>query len=312
MAWEITKLHSSQSMTAGVEPAEASLRTSFLVTETNPAYSGTTEDCWTVLNSIKAQAGVFTAIQSVGMRLILKAVDGFKAQLIVTDLQISPHQDRPNSYIVTQIAKAPIIGLAPYRGFKQSNQSQVRNAAQYIRPGSTSFPANGSIAFPPSSLITGGTVVNVMSNPIQYPVPQTVIRLEFMIHEPESVGYTNVPTNPGQYVNYRNSDTFLGLLPGQVLFQAYESRYLTDQVKMEAYTFVSDPWYHLDQLPLRNPVDGSAWNDTTITMAGNTVRATSKVVWFQPYPDTVAMATAGNVLPTQILSLAATPLPVFA
>ncbi len=49
------------------------------------------------------------------MSMEVQATDAYKAQLIVTDLQIEPHQERANCYIVSQTAKAPLVGLTPYR-----------------------------------------------------------------------------------------------------------------------------------------------------------------------------------------------------
>lgn len=312
MTWQVVKKHVNQSLSTGVEPMETRLRTSFLVYEDSPTYAGTTEDVWNVLNSIKTNAAPFDAIKPVGTRLTTKALDGSKAQLIVTDLQIDVEPSRPNAYLITQTASAPIVGLSPYRGIKISSQTQNRVVSQYIRPGSTSFPANGDVTWPASSLIANGTVTNVMGNPIQYAVSQEVIRIEFLTHDPESVGYTNVPPNPAQYVNTRNSTTFLGLGVGQVLFAAYERRFVTDQTSMECYTFINDPWYHLEQMILRNPVDGSIWNDATQSLAGSSVKVCSRVVWFQPYSDTKTnFLGAGLVLPTEIINLLTTPLPAY-
>jgi hypothetical protein len=313
MAWQIKKRHTSQGLTTGVEPQETILRTTFLVYEDDPAYDGSQEDVWNVLNSIKVNTAPFDAIKPVGTRLTTKALDGSKAQLIVTDINIDVEPSRPNAYVVTQTAKAPIVGLAPYRGIKISTQTQNRIVAQYIRPGATSFPANGDVTWPASSLIANGTVTNVMGNPISYAVSQEVIRIEFLNHDPESVGYTNVPANPAEHVNKRNSATFLGLGIGQVLFASYERRYVTDQTSMEVYTFINDPWFHLEQMILRNPVDGSIWNDSSQTIAGETVKVSGRAVWFQPYSDTkVNFVGTGVILPTEIINLLTTPLPTYA
>jgi len=321
MAWEIQRLHSNQSFSIGVEPAEAVLRTQFMVLQTDPAHDGSEEDGWNVWTEIKGQTPPFDAIESIGTRLAVAAVDVGLTQMIVTDIDVAPHPNKNNCYIVTQTAKAVLLGQSPYRGLKITYQSNIRNVQQYIRPKSGftsaspagSFPVNGNVTWPAATLISNGTVTNVMGNPIQYGVPQTVVRLEFLVHEPNTgIGYTNLPANPSQYINYRNSDTFLDVVPGAMLFQSYEQRYVSDQVKMDVFTFVRDDWWHLEQMILRNPADGSIWNDSSQPLGGSTVKCSSRAVWFQPYESTAAFSTAGNILPTEILALAAAPAPAWA
>ncbi len=320
MAWEIQKLHANQSLSIGVEPHEAVLRTQFLIAENNPAHNGTLEGSWNVWNSIKSQVAPFDAIKSIGMRMSTVAADGGLAQFIVTDLDVQPHPAKANCYLVMQTAKATLIGQSPYRGFKMTSQSSNRAVAQYIRPtlgvvgGAPpgSFPPNGASVWPPQNLITNGTVTNGMGNPIQVYVNQIVVRLEFLVMEPNVIGYTNFPADPQSYINRRNSDNFLGVGPGRILFQSYEERYVADQVKMDTFTFVYDDWYHLEQMPIRNPGDGSVWNDGTYSLGGSSVKGSSKAVWFQPYELTAAFSTAGIVLPTEIISLSNNVLPAWA
>ena len=320
MAWEIQRLHANQTFSIGVEPAESVLRTQFMVLQNTLNHDGSGEDGWTIWKLIKAQAAPFTAIESIGMRLAVSSVDAGLAQMIVTDIDVAAHPNKNNCYIVTQTAKATLVGESPYRGLKITYQSNSRNAAQYIRPkaGFTSgspagsFPVGGNVTWPPSNLISNGSATNVMGNPIQYAVRQRIIRLEFLVHEPATgIGYTNVPVNPLSFINKRNSDNFLGAVPGQILFQSYEERYVSDQMKMDIYTFVDDEWFHLEQMVLRNPADGSIWNDSSQSLGGSTVKVCGRVVWFQPYESTAAFATAGNILPTEILDLASTPAPAW-
>jgi len=318
MAWEIQRLHSNQSFSIGVEPAEAVLRTQFMVLQTDLNHDGSEEDGWNIWKYIKAQTAPFTAIESIGMRLAVAAVDVGLAQMIVSDIDVAAHPNKNNCYLVTQTAKAVIVGESPYRGLKITYQSNIRNVQQYIRPAAGfttaggSFPLDGTVTWPPNTLISNGLATNIMGNPISYGVPQTIVRLEFLIHEPNTgVGYTNLPANASQYINYRNSDNFLGVVPGAMLFQSYEQRYVSDQVKMDIYTFVRDDWWHLEQMILRNPADGSIWNDSSQSLGGSTVKVSGRAVWFQPYESTVAFSVAGNILPTEILNLAATPAPAW-
>lgn len=311
MAWVISKLHRQQSFNIGVEPAEAVLITQFLVAQDDPAYVGTSDTGWSVWLSIKAGASPFNAIKSIGQRLAASGTDAGLAQMIVTDIKVDVVPDRANSYIVTQTAKAPLVGQAPYRGVKITKQATNRKVQQYVRPGGASFPIGGNIAWPPASIIAGGTITNVMGNPITISVVQIVMRVEFLIHEPASLGYTNVPAAPQTYLNKRNSAVFADYGVGSVLFQSYEQRYVSDQVQMDAYTFVWDDWYHLEQVPIRNPVDGSIWPDSSVSLGGVTVKSTSKVTWFQPYESTADFSVAGNVLPTEVLQALATSKPAW-
>ena len=320
MAWEIQKLHANQSLSIGVEPQEAVLRTQWLIAENDPAYDGTLETSWNVWNSIKSQVAPFDAIKSIGMRMSTVAADGGLAQFIVTDLDVSPHPAKGNCYLVTQTAKGTLLAQSPYRGFKMTTQSSNRVVQQFIRPkdGVTnasppgSFPVGGNVQWPSATLITNGSITNVMSNPIQFSVSQLVIRIEFLVMEPNVLGYTSFPQDPLANLNKRNSDTFLGAPAGRILFQSYEERYVSDQVKMDTFTFVYDNWYHLDQIPMRNPADGSIWNDASYSLAGTTVKATARAVWFQPYEGTAAFNTPGVVLPTEILDLTANVQPAWA
>jgi hypothetical protein len=320
MAWEIQRLHANQTFSIGVEPAEAVLRTQFMVLQNDPGHNGSNEDGWTIWTYIKAQAPPFNAIESIGMRMAAAFFDIGLAQMIVTDIDVASHPNKNNCYFVTQTSKAVLVGESPYRGLKISYQSSNRVVQQYIRPSAGytngnpagSFPVGGNVVWPPTDLISNGTITNVMGNPIQYAVRQRIIRLEYLSHEPNAaIGYTNVPANPLLYVNHRNSDNFLGSPPGEILFQSYEQRYLSDQVKMDIYTFVDDAWLHLEQMPIRNPVDGSIWNDSTQSIGGSPVKVSGRAVWFQPYEKTSAFSTPGNILPTQILSLASNPAPVW-
>lgn len=302
MAWVITKLHSEQFLSIGVEPAECTLVTQFLIAQNTPSYNGTGEDVWNVWKSIQAENVPFNAIYGIGKRLSTSAVDAGLAQMIVTDLRVTPAPNRPNTYLVTQTAKAPILGESPYAGLKISTQTQNRTVAQYIRPSSASFPADFDVTWPSATLIAGGTVTNVMGNPIQYQISQDVVRIEYLEHEAATIRYTNYPANPAQYVNRRNSQQWLGFSSGALLFSAYEQRYVSDQVKMNVLTFINDPWGHLEQVSLRNPVDGSVWNDSTQSLGGSTIKVTGRAVWFQPYELKGAFHQAGNVLPTEILN----------
>ena len=312
MAWQVFRQHSQQSLTIGTEPTQAVHTTRFLVANDDPAYVGTSEDSWNVFNSIKAQTAPFDQIEPVGARIASGSVDAGLAQFIVEDMRIETHPDRANTYLVTVTARGPIVGVVPFRGVKVSLQSAQRKVSQYIKPATASFPTNGTIAWPPSTLITSGTVTNVMGTPFIRSISQEVFRVEFLVNDASSgLGYTNVPTDPTAHVLKRNSAAFAGYDPGTVLFQSYERRYVSDSVSMDVYTFVFDEWFHLEQSPLRNPVDGSIWPDTTTSIGGSTMKATSKVVWYQAYPDTAAFHTAGIILPTEVLDILANPKPAW-
>jgi hypothetical protein len=312
MAWQVFRQHNQQSLTIGMEPTEAVHTTRFLVAQDDPAYVGTSEDSWNVYNSIKAQTAPFDQIEALGTRLALGTIDGGLAQFIVQDIRVETHPDRANTYMVTSTARGPVVGVAPFRGVKTSLQSAERKVSQYIRPAATSFPTSGTIAWPPSLPIANGTVTNIMGTPFIRSVRQELFRVEFLVNDTNSaLGYTNVPANITEDLLKRNSAAFAGYAAGTVLFQSYERRYVSDSVSMDVYTFLYDEWFHLEQTPLRNPVDGSLWPDASISVGGSTMKATSKVVWYQAYPDTAAFHTAGVILPTEVLDILSNPKPAW-
>jgi hypothetical protein len=312
MAWQVFRQHNQQSLTIGMEPTEAVHTTRFLVAQDDPAYVGTSEDSWNVYNSIKAQTAPFDQIEALGTRLALGTIDGGLAQFIVQDIRVETHPDRANTYMVTSTARGPVVGVAPFRGVKTSLQSAERKASQYIKPATASFPTNGTITWPPTTLIASGTVTNIMGTPFIRSVRQELFRVEFLVNDSNSaLGYTNVPANITEDLLKRNSAAFAGYAAGTVLFQSYERRYVSDSVSMDVYTFLYDEWFHLEQTPLRNPVDGSLWPDTTISVGGSTMKATSKVVWYQAYPDTAAFHTAGVILPTEVIDILSNPKPAW-
>ena len=315
MAWQVFRQHNQQSLTIGMEPNVAVHTTRFLVANDDPAHIGTSEDSWNVFNSIKDQTAPFDEIEALGTRLALGTIDGGLAQFIVEDIRVETHPDRANTYIVTSTARGPIVGVAPFRGVKTSLQSSERKVSQYIKPALTptsSFPTNGTIAWPPSTLIANGTVTNIMGTPFIRTVRQELFRVEFIVNDTNSgLGYTNVPANITEDLLKRNSAQFAGYAAGTVLFQSYERRYVSDSVSMDVYTFLYDEWYHLDQIPMRNPVDGSIWVDSTIPVGGSTMKATARAVWYQAYPDTAAFHTAGVILPTEVLDILSNPKPAW-
>jgi len=143
-------------------------------------------------------------------------------------------------------------------------------------------------------------------------VRQELFRVEFLVNDSNSaLGYTNVPANITEDLLKRNSAAFAGYAAGTVLFQSYERRYVSDSVSMDVYTFLYDEWFHLEQTPMRNPVDGSIWADTTISVGGSTMKCTAKAVWYQAYPDTAAFHTAGVILPTEVLDILSNPKPAW-
>lgn len=312
MAWQVFRQHNQQSLTIGMEPTEAVHTTRFLVAQDDPAYVGTNEDSWNVYNSIKAQTAPFDQIEALGTRLALGTIDGGLAQFIVQDIRVETHPDRANTYVVTSTARGPIVGVAPFRGVKTSLQSAERKVSQYIKPAPASFPSNGTITWPPTTLISSGTVTNIMGTPFIRSVRQELFRVEFLVNDTNSaLGYTNVPANITEDLLKRNSAAFAGYAAGTVLFQSYERRYVSDSVSMDVYTFLYDEWFHLEQIPMRNPVDGSIWPDTTISVGGSTMKATARVVWYQAYQDTAAFHTAGVILPTEVLDILSNPKPAW-
>lgn len=331
MAWQVTEQGKEQSLTISREMDVSVFQRTFLVWQDNPAYSGTTESSWNVYLSVRsASTAPWSTIEKVGERIALGSSDFLKAQFIVSDLAISPHPDRANTYIVKQTSRAPVVGGQAYRGTKVTQQTRMRQLSAWISPKAGlvtasppgSFPVKGDVDpwnTPP--FIQNGFVYNISGNPFTLNIPQTILTVEFPVHRPASnLGY-NTATPPivmpefANYVPYRNSEDWLGSDAGKWLFAAAEQRQLTEQTSSFVHTFIYDPYFHLEQVPVRL-LNGELQLDTAFNIGSApstpiAQRGTSKVIWRQPYVGKVNFNTDYIVLPPGIKDIVDTPKPLW-
>lgn len=316
MAWQVIEQAKDAVISVSREADMSTCVRTFLVYEDNPAYvlpaNGTFEIYLQIRNATVAP---FNVIQKVGTRLVPGATDFLRAQFVVSDLQISPHPDRANTFVVKQTSKAPLIAGQAYRGVKVTEQTRNRTVQAYMLP--ASFPTYGDVNPWDTNAFIGGVVYNISGNPFPFEIPQRIMTVEFPVHLPASdVGYTAGTVMPdfGQYINYRNDGDWLGVVgtAGKWLFAAAERRQLTEQVNMFVHTFVFDPWYHLDQVPVRQ-LNGELTLDTSFNLGNPAIaqRGTSKVIWRQPYAGKVAFDGAYKVLPPGIEAIVDLPSPAW-
>lgn len=319
MAWQVKEQGKDQSLTISREMDVSMFQRTFIVWQDDPAYAGTTESSWNVYLSVRsATTAPWNTIEKVGERIALGSSDFLKAQFIVSDLAISPHPDRANTYIVKQTSRAPVVGGQAYRGTKVTQQTRLRQVQAWMSP--SSFPTFGDVDPWNTTPFISGTVYNISGNPFTLSVPQTIYTVEFPVHRPASdIGYNSTSTPMAEFINNvgkRNDGDWLDVGDsGKFLFAGAEQRQVTEQVNTFVHTFIFDPWYHLEQVPVRL-LNGELQLDTSFNIGASpstpiAQRGTSKVIWRQPYVGKVAFDTAYNVLPPGIEDLFITPKPVW-
>lgn len=331
MAWQVTEQGKDQSLTISREMDTSLFQRTFIVWQDAANYAGTTESSWNVYLSIRsASTAPWNKIEKVGERIALGSSDALKAQFIVSDLAISPHPERANTYIVKQTSRAPLVNGQAYRGTKVNQQVRMRQLQAWISPKAGLTTASPPGSFPPLGdvdpwntppFIQNGTIYNISGNPFTLSIPQVILTVEFPVHRPASdLGY-NTATPPiempgfEQYVPYRNSHDWLGSDAGKWLFAGAEQRQLTEQTSAFVHTFIYDPYYHLEQVPVRL-LTGELQLDTSFNIGGSpstpiAQRGTSKVIWRQPYVGKVNFNTDYIVLPPGIKTIVDTPKPLW-
>lgn len=318
MAWQVTEQGKDQYLTISREMDVSIFQRTFIVWQDDPAYTGTEESSWNVYLSVRsASTAPWNKIEKVGNRIASGNVDALKAQFIVSDLSVNPHPDRSNTYIVKQTSKAPLVAGQSYRGTKITQQTRMRQVQTWMVP--NSFPTFGDVNPWNSTPFISGTVYNISGNPFTLSIPQIIYTVEFPVHRPASdLGYT---TNTAMAdfsgnVNKRNDGDWLDVGDsGKFLFAAAEQRQLTEQVSSFVNTFIFDPWYHLEQVPVRL-LNGELQLDTSFNIGAApstpiAQRGTSKVIWRQPYAGKIAFDVDYNVLPPGIESIFITPKPLW-
>jgi hypothetical protein len=318
MAWQVIEQGKDQSLVVSREMDTSTFTRTFLVYNDDSAYNGTTESSWNVYLSVRsASTAPWNKIEKVGERIALGSSDFLKAQFIVSDLTVTPHADRANTYIVRQTSKAPLIAGQAYRGTKITQQTRLRSVSAWMSP--LSFPTFGDVDPWNTTPFINGTVYNISGNPFTLNIPQTIYTVEFPVHRSaDDIGYTaGLPMS--QFINNvgkRNDGDWLEVGDsGKFLFAGAEQRQITEQVSAFVHTFIFDPWYHLEQVMIRlqtgEPQLDTSFNVGAAPSTPIAQRGTSKVIWRQPYVGKVAFDGTMNVLPPGIEALFITPAPTW-
>jgi hypothetical protein len=320
MAWQVVEQGKDASLVISQEANVSSYLRTFLVYEDDPAYTLPSNKTFEIYLQIRnATTTPWNKIQKVGQRLVAGAVDVLEAQFIVSDLQISPHPDRVNTFVVKQTSKAPLISGQAYRGVKITEQSRLRSVQTWVYP--NAFPTLGNVIPWTTNTFVSGDVYNISGNPHSWNVRQRVLTVEFpVVLQASQLGYNNdSPPTPmgdmGTYVKFRNSTAWLNSSPsdaGKWLLTGSERRQLSNSVDMIVQTFVWDEWFHLEQLPVRN-LNGELQLDASFTLGSPSIaqRGTTKVIWSQTWTGTVDFNTNYNVLPPGIKAQIQSPSPTW-
>lgn len=96
----------------------------------------------------------------------------------------------------------------------------------------------------------GGTQVDIGGVPVSVPTFSIEITLGETTNQTPDEGYLV------QFLNRRNNTTFRGAPVGMVAYIGYDTARIDLGLWRVTHTFVLDPYYHLVQIPVRNP-DGS-------------------------------------------------------
>lgn len=315
MAWQIRRVAESNRAAITLEPRASTFSAEWHVWEDDPAYNGSSDSAWTVLARIKDNT---INIPFIGERLVAGSVDVGLAQLIISDLDVTPITSKPNAYRVVATGNAPLVGIAPYPTVKVTRLTKRRTVPLYVLP--TSIPSTGTppvggyAPFPPASFISG-TNVNQLGNPIMVPIRQEQFTIEYVRHLPAELAYT-----PGNWQNSfpqidkRNSTTFLSYEPGFVKYEGRQQVFLTDQVVSVQDTFLYDEWAFLTQEVQRDDVGNVICDATPITIVNLPQLVTNRAYWFQLYPNTVEMkpvSGVSNILPPEIYTHLTTATPAW-
>jgi hypothetical protein len=146
--------------------------------------------------------------------------------------------------------------------------------------------------FPPSASggDIGGTKVDVQGQPANRFVQQMQIICEFHYDRTFTLGPDDeIAPEPGPYfsgwLGTRNSETFLGYEPGQILCNGISISPVNDQIYIMQFKFLFDWMSFFEQRPAPNTGGASFLAAAASTFLGVPYNQASKIAWYQPYPD---------------------------
>jgi hypothetical protein len=146
--------------------------------------------------------------------------------------------------------------------------------------------------FPPAAAggDIGGTKVDIGGQPANRFVQQMQIICEFHYDRTFTLGPDEeIAPEPGPYfsgwLGTRNSETFLGYEPGQILCNGISISPVNDQIYIMQFKFLFDWMSFFEQRPAPNAGGASFLAAAATAFLGVPYRQSSLVSWYQPYPD---------------------------
>ena len=227
------------------------------------------------------------------------AMNTFIAQLVCRSVVAVPEPAVPYTWRVTAVysTMAPVDASKQGYGARQTINLTSRQYAEY-RTGVT-LPVNGTVAWPPTTDI-GGTKIDLNGNPRAKEVPQITRQLEYKWDRTPLISTTTPDDPPFQTfldaVNKRNSVAFMDASIGTMLYKGFSAS-LDREIWRIVHTWVFDPFYHVEQMPVPNPTGQPVLLPGT-SVAGLQILQCDKVAWYQRFTGTTDFNT--SFLPTTI------------
>lgn len=227
------------------------------------------------------------------------AMNTFIAQLVCRSVVAVPEPAIPYTWRVTAVysTMAPVNAAKQGYGAKHTINLASRQYAEY-RTGVT-LPGNGTVTWPPSADI-GGTKIDLNGNPRAKEVPQVTRQLEYKWDRTPLISTTTPDDPPFQTyldaVNKRNSVAFMEASIGTMLYKGFSAS-LDREIWRIVHTWIFDPFYHVEQMPVPNPT-GQPVLLPGASVAGLQILQCDKVAWYQRFPETTDFNT--SFLPTTI------------
>jgi hypothetical protein len=227
------------------------------------------------------------------------AMNTFIAQLVCRSVVAVPEPAVPYTWRVTAVysTMAPVDAAKQGYGARQTINLTSRQYAEY-RTGVT-LPVNGTVAWPPTTDI-GGTKIDLNGNPRAKEVPQITRQLEYKWDRTPLISTTTPDDPPFQTfldaVNKRNSVAFMDASIGTMLYKGFSAS-LDREIWRIVHTWVFDPFYHVEQMPVPNPTGQPVLLPGT-SVAGLQILQCDKVAWYQRFTGTTDFNT--SFLPTTI------------
>ena len=228
------------------------------------------------------------------------SMNTFLANMICRSVTATPEPAVPYTWRVTAVyaSTVPVDTSKQGQGVRYTRQLSPRHYAEY-RTGVTP-PSAGTAAWPPTADI-GGTKVDLHGVPRAKEATQIVLQVEYRHDRTPLMTTPTVAIEPtwGTFytaINKRNSTAFLDQVPGTLLYKGC-SAVLDREIYRLTHTWIFDPYYHLEQMPVPN-ASGQPILLPGVSIAGQQIGQTEKVGWYQRYPDTVDFTS--SFLPTNI------------